>query len=85
MFFGTDKRGAQRHTANFAAIIVLSNGERISCIVSNFSKSGALLLLERARILPIEFDLEAHDGPSKRVVVVRREASKVAVKFVVAE
>ena len=77
-----ERRGAVRHIGNIGAVIILANGERLSCIVRDFSKSGALLLVSSVLGLPVEFLLHAHGGPTRKVATVWRGSSKVGVTFV---
>jgi len=78
----TNKRRAERHKGNFGATIILPNGERHRCIVKDFSKTGAMLLVKSVLGLPAQFALLADGGPKRAVEVVRRGSGKLAVRFV---
>jgi hypothetical protein len=76
-----DKRATDRVPSALGATIILANGERIRCIVKNFSKTGALLTVASVLGIPEQFDLQAARGPARRVTVVRRSASQIAVRY----
>jgi hypothetical protein len=73
---------AERRPGNIGALILLTSGKQLRCIVKDFSKSGALLLVQSVLGLPDEFELQSIGGPRRSVRVVRRVAGKVAVKFI---
>jgi hypothetical protein len=76
-----NSRQAERRPGNIGALIVLTSGKQLRCIVKDFSKSGALLIVPSVLGLPDEFELQSIGGPRRSVRVVRRVAGKVAVKF----
>ena len=76
-----ERCGSVRHIGNIGAVIILANGQRISCIVCDFSKSGALLLLTSILGLPKDFCLHAHGSPCRKVVSVWRGSGKIGVRF----
>jgi hypothetical protein len=78
---GRDQRRAARHLGNIGATIILPNGDQVRCIVKDFSKSGALLLVTSVLGLPDAFELQAIAGPRRSVRVVRRGAGRVAVRY----
>ena len=75
-----DRRGAPRDETSLPARIVMRGGKSVRCCIVNISSTGALLLAPVAG-LPEQFDLQDSTGRSRRVQVVRREASRVAVRF----
>ena len=77
-----DKRRADRRPGNIGATIVLGDGKQQRCIVKDFSKTGALLLVQSVLGIPAEFELQAVGGPRRRVEVVRRGSGKIAVRFI---
>jgi hypothetical protein len=79
---GKDQRRAERRLGNIGALIILANGDQMRCVVKDFSKTGALLIVSSVLGLPNEFELQAIGGPRRSVRVVRRGSGKVAVRFV---
>ena len=77
-----EKRQSDRRPANLGASIVLDSGERVRCLVKNFSKTGALLVVPSILGIPQWFELQAGNGPKRRVEVVRRHTSRLGVRFV---
>jgi hypothetical protein len=77
-----DARRATRMPGNIGAFIILASGDRLRCIVKDFSITGALLIVPSVLGLPDDFELQAVGGPCRCVNVVRRSAGKVAVRFV---
>jgi hypothetical protein len=77
-----DQRRAERRAGNIGAFLMLPSGERQRCIVKDFSKTGALLIVPSVLGLPDEFELQAMGGPRRSVRIVRRGAGKIAVRFV---
>ena len=76
-----ESRAAQRYAGNIGATILLPNGERIGCVVKDFSATGASLVVTGPVDIPQEFELKAHNGPTRHVEVVRRRAGTIAVRF----
>jgi hypothetical protein len=79
---GMEKRAATRHPGNFSAMIILDTGERIPCVVKDFSKTGAQLLVATVLGIPAEFNLQAATGQIRRVQVMRRATSRLGVRFI---
>jgi PilZ domain len=79
---GFEKRKSPRRPGNFSATIILDNGERIRCIVKDFSKYGVLLVVPTVLGIPLEFNLQAATGQVRRVRVQRRGTSRLGVMFV---
>lgn len=77
-----ERRRAERHIGNIGAVIIVPSGEHLSCIVRDFSKSRACLLVTSALGLPSEFYLHPHGGPTRKVASVWRGAGKVGVQFI---
>jgi hypothetical protein len=77
-----DSRRAERKPGNIGALIILASGDKLRCVVKDFSKTGALLIVSSVLGLPDEFELQAIGGPRRNVRIVRRGAGKVAVRFV---
>jgi hypothetical protein len=78
---GAERRRSPRHASNLSAVIILDNGERIRCVVRDFSKSGALLVVPSVLGIPAEFNLQAATGQVRRVKVMRRGTSRLGVRF----
>ena len=76
-----ERRGAERHPGNFGASIVIDRDRRISCLVKNFSKTGALLSVLSVLGIPDEFHLQAA-GLRRRVLVQWRQGCRLGVRFV---
>jgi hypothetical protein len=76
-----DKRRADWRLGNIGASMILPNGDHKRCIVKDFSKTGALLLVQTVLGLPDQFELQANGSVRRHVQVVRRGAGKVGVRF----
>ncbi len=79
---GVEQRRSPRHPSNLSAVIILDNGERIGCVVRDFSRSGALLIVPTILGIPSEFNLQASTGHMRRVMVVRRGTSRLGVRYI---
>jgi hypothetical protein len=75
-----ERRDSPRQDTSVGAHIVTPGGKSIRCCIVNISASGALLMVPTAG-LPAHFDLRDNSGRMRRVQVVRRETSRVAVQF----
>lgn len=78
---GAEQRCEPRRGGNFGATIVLDNGTRLPCLVRDFSRSGALLIVQTILGIPAEFNLEASTGQVRRVTVQRRATARLGVRF----
>jgi hypothetical protein len=79
---GAEKRCDPRRPGNFGASIVFDNGMRVRCLVKDFSKSGALLMVPTILGIPPKFNLQASTGQVRRVEVRRRGTGRLGVRFV---
>ena len=79
---GAEQRCDVRRPGNFSASIVFDNGMRVRCLVKDFSKSGALLMVPTVLGIPPEFNLQASTGQVRRVEVRRRGTGRLGVRFV---
>jgi hypothetical protein len=77
---GAERRDSIRHDTSLGARIITPGGRSVRCCIVNISDSGALLMAPAAG-LPDLFDLHDNTGRLRRVQVVRRETSRVAVRF----
>jgi hypothetical protein len=75
-----ERRDSPRRETSLPAYIVTPGGRSQRCCIVNISDSGALLLASVAG-LPDHFALQDSAGRMRRVQVVRRETSRVAVRF----
>ena len=75
-----ERRDSPRQETSHSARIVTPGGKSVRCCIVNISNSGALLMASVAG-LPDHFELQDNTGRSRPVQVVRREASRVAVRF----
>ena len=75
-----ERRECPRHDTSLPARILTPGGKSVRCCIVNISNSGALLMAS-VQGLPDHFELQDTTGRSRRVQVVRRETSRVAVKF----
>jgi PilZ domain-containing protein len=76
-----ERRDAPRHQTSIAARITMPGGKSVRCCIINMSSSGALLLVSSLLGVPEHFDLQDNAGEVRRAQVVRREPSRVAVRF----
>jgi hypothetical protein len=53
-----DKRNSPRQASRLNAVVLLDNGLRIRCIVKDFSKTGALLIVPTILGIPDQFSLQ---------------------------
>lgn len=77
---GAERRDSPRQDVSLPARIVTPGGKTVRCCIVNISGSGALLMASVAG-LPDQFILQDGTGQLRRVQVVRREPSRVAVRF----
>ena len=76
-----EKRTNERRRALKGGKIVLNNGVSvIDCTVRNVSKTGALIGVPTAALVPGEFELR-WDGNRQRCVAVWRAPDRIGVKF----
>ena len=75
-----ERRASSRQETSLSARIVTPGGKSVRCCIVNISSSGALLMAP-ASGLPDHFELQDNTGRSRRVQVIRRETSRVAVRF----
>lgn len=77
-----EMRAAERHPADFSAMMLLDDGKVVRCQVKDFSSTGAQLVVPSVLGIPEEFMLQAPTGQSRRVKVQRRGIARVGVKFI---
>jgi PilZ domain len=77
---GIDRREAARQRSPVRARIILSSGQIVRCSIKDISKNGAMICVQSILGLPELFELE-RDGTTCQVKVMRREATRLAVKF----
>lgn len=77
-----NRRVAPRKRAPLDALIMYGTGQRVKCSVVDMSGSGALLRVSSILGLPNRFKLQEGRGAAHSVEVVRREASRLAVRFI---
>lgn len=78
---GTEQRRSERKLGNFGATILLETGQRIRCLVKDFSKTGALLIVPSVLGIPDRFVLLVGSGFSRNVLVRRVGPSRLGVRF----
>ena len=76
-----ERRGSPREDTNLPARIITPGGKTVRCCIVNISNSGALLMAPGVAGLPEQFALQDNTGRARRVQVVRKEISRVAVRF----
>jgi hypothetical protein len=76
-----EARRAPRYPSNIPAIIILDTGIQIDCVITNYSTSGAMLLVATIFGIPAEFQLAVGRDAPRRVQVVRRTARRLGVKL----
>jgi hypothetical protein len=79
-----ERRDSPRHDTNLPARIIIPGGKSVRCCIVNISNSGALLMAPGVAGLPEQFALQDNTGRARRVQVVRKEISRVAVRFLAA-
>lgn len=77
---GGERRSMLRQRSTARARIILSSGQIVRCSVKDISKNGAMICVQSILGLPGLFDLEL-DGTVCQVKVMRREPTRLAVKF----
>jgi hypothetical protein len=77
---GAERRASPRQDTSIGAHIITPGGRSVRCCIVNISDSGALLMAPAAG-LPDQFDLHDNSGQVRHVQVVRRETTRVAVRF----
>ena len=76
-----EKRRAPRKKGRAPATIELVGASPRKCFVIELSATGALLELESILGIPDQFHLRMADEGSRLVEVVRRQTSRIAVRF----
>jgi hypothetical protein len=82
--FSSDKRKEKRRTVSLPSLIVLPQEcNRLRCVVTDLSQSGASISIEHADQLPDDFVLFLAASESMRRVctVVRRGKTALGVRF----
>jgi PilZ domain len=79
-----ERRDSPRYDTNLPARINMPGGKSVRCCIVNISASGALLMAPGVAGLPDQFALQDNSGRARRVQVVRKETSRVAVRFLAA-
>lgn len=79
---GKEHRQSERRPGNFNASILVDGRPAIRCLVKDFSKTGALLLVPSILGVPDQFDLQAPSGQRRRVEVKWRGRARIGVKFI---
>jgi hypothetical protein len=75
-----ERRGMLRQRSTARARIILPSGQIVRCSVKDISKNGAMICVQSILGLPGLLDLEL-DGTVSQVRVMRREPTRLAVKF----
>ena len=77
-----ENRADPRRNFGVSGTIVLNDGQRVPCTVSDLSHMGAMLVLESAQVLPNDFTLEIGAGAaSRRCYKMRQDGAKAGVRF----
>ena len=76
-----ERRDAPSEQTSAGSRIIMAAGKSVRCCIVNISKSDALLLVPPVLALPEHCDLQDNAGRVRRVQVVRRETSRIAVRF----
>ena len=77
----SERRGTLRQRSTVRARIILPSGQIVRCSVQDISKNGAKICVQSILGMPGLFDLEL-DGTVCQVRVLRREPTRLAVKFI---
>ena len=72
---------AMRIRCHIKTSLVLEDGVNVSCVVADFSTTGALLIVPCSESIPDKFVLLAGSSVSRSVEVVRRDATTLAVRY----
>ena len=79
---GKERRTRQRSELYKNAVIRLTDGMFVDCIVADISETGATLLLTNPKVIPIRFELCCSDDDISIDCTVRRILGpRIAVKF----
>jgi hypothetical protein len=76
-----ERRAAVRAPCNIVASILVDGDKRIPCVIRNYSKMGALLLVSGHFGVPDQFRLQIGSAIWVPVQVVRRGKTILGVRF----
>ena len=77
-----ENRAEPRRSFGVSGTIILNDGNRVPCTVSDLSHMGAMLVLESAQVLPNDFLLEIGAGAaSRRCYKMRQDGASAGVRF----
>lgn len=78
-----EKRSARRQTLRYTAWLAVTAEQRIGCVVSDVSETGARIDVQDAKIIPDHFVLMlSSSGAARRICrVVWRKPTQMGVKF----
>lgn len=78
-----ERREFDRRSAAVAAIVRMPDQSELDCKVLNISEGGALLEIDAAAAVPLQFTLCTDDGVLLACEVRHRSGSHVGVEFIV--